>query len=357
MFLGSLVAWLSPPASAPDSSRVLDVDAFRRLLGRERMRADRSESKFALAVFEPALESDVESLRPLMAAAESRIRDTDEIGWLETGKVALLLPDTDADGAWKLVEHIREKLGETPQPPHCEVYLYPSHMPPDDGHELGRMITESRDGRPVEPVEALFCQPLPWWKRGLDILGAMVGITLLAPIMALTAVAVWMTSPGPILFLQKRNGIGGRPFTVLKFRTMHIDAEARKAELLAQSEQDGPAFKMEHDPRITPIGGFLRRTCLDELPQLFNVLMGDMTLVGPRPMDVKEQQHTSYWQRRRLDVTPGLTCYWQLDGGRKVTFGEWMRMDIRYIDDATFPLDVVLIFRTAIKVLFFRASV
>src|SRR6185369_5282782 len=125
---------------------------------------------------------------------------------------------------------------------------------------------------------------------------------------------------------QTRDGIGGRQFQIYKFRTMIVNADAIKAQLRKDSEQDGPAFKLKNDPRVTKIGRLLRRTCVDELPQLFNVLRGDMSIVGPRPMCSREAQHCASWERRRLDVTPGLTCIWQVEGGTKVTFREWMRM-------------------------------
>ena len=200
---------------------------------------------------------------------------------------------------------------------------------------------------PVYALEELLLCPLPRWKRAVDVLGAGAGLILLAPLLAAVAAAVKLTSRGPALFTQTRDGLGGRRFTIYKFRTMVPDAEARKAALRAQSEQDGPAFKMARDPRITPIGRWLRKTCLDELPQLWNVLRGDMSLVGPRPLDSRESDRTSWWERRRLLVTPGLTCIWQVHGKSRVSFDEWMRMDIRYMQGRGAAGDFGLIFRTA----------
>jgi len=160
------------------------------------------------------------------------------------------------------------------------------------------------------------------------------------------AAVIRMTSPGPAIFRQRRAGFGGRPFTLYKFRTMRNDAEALKAQLKALSEQDGPAFKLKRDPRITRIGRILRETSIDELPQLWNVVKGDMSLVGPRPLPVDESDECVKWQRRRLDVTPGLTCIWQVEGRSRVTFDEWVRMDIRYIRRRRFWHDLAILFKT-----------
>jgi lipopolysaccharide/colanic/teichoic acid biosynthesis glycosyltransferase len=209
---------------------------------------------------------------------------------------------------------------------------------------------------PVLPLEEILLCPLPAWKRAFDIVGASVGLVALSPLLLATAAAVKLTSPGPALFRQTRDGLGGRKFLINKFRTMVPDAEAKKEALRALSEQDGPAFKMERDPRITPLGRWLRKTCIDELPQLWNVLRGEMSLVGPRPLDSKETAQTSWWERRRLLVTPGLTCIWQVDGKSKVTFKEWMRMDIRYMHDRTLVGDLGLILRTARNIALHRGS-
>ncbi|MEO6435738.1 MAG: sugar transferase, partial [Tepidisphaeraceae bacterium] len=183
----------------------------------------------------------------------------------------------------------------------------------------------------LDGVETLLVKRLPSWKRALDIVGATAGLVLLSPVMILSAILIKGTSRGPVIFKQRRAGLGGRPFRIYKFRTMSSDAEARKATLRAQSEQDGPAFKLASDPRVTPVGRILRETSLDELPQLWNVLKGDMSLVGPRPLPMDEAAECLQWQRRRLDVTPGLTCIWQVKGRSRVTFVEWMRMDVDYI--------------------------
>ncbi|MHB8900134.1 MAG: sugar transferase [Thermoguttaceae bacterium] len=205
-------------------------------------------------------------------------------------------------------------------------------------------------------MEALFTVPLPAWKRGVDIVGALIGLIACSPLLALIALAVKGTSTGPVLFRQHRRGHGGRAFVLYKFRSMVDGAEALQRQLRHRNEQDGPAFKITGDPRITPVGRLLRRTGLDELPQLWNVLRGDMTLVGPRPLPCHESDASETWQRRRLDARPGLTCTWQSRGHGKVSFADWMRMDMRYIKEQTLSLDAVLIAKTALMVIRCKAS-
>lgn len=145
------------------------------------------------------------------------------------------------------------------------------------------------------------------------------------------------------LFKQTREGRFGRPFTIYKLRTMQIDAEQNQLQLRALSHRDGPAFKISHDPRVTKVGQFLRQTCLDELPQLFNVLRGDMSLVGPRPLPWHESRACNSWHRRRLEVRPGMTCYWQINKSAAPTFDDWMRLDLQYLNRAGFFEDLRLI--------------
>ncbi len=200
-------------------------------------------------------------------------------------------------------------------------------------------------------VEALLARPSPMWKRVLDVTGAGIGVVLASPLMLFAYVGIKLTSPGPVIFKQERAGLGGRAFTIYKFRTMSTDAEARKKELRKISEQDGPAFKLTNDPRVYAFGSLLRKTSIDELPQLFNIIKGDMSLVGPRPLPIEEANNCATWQRRRLDVTPGLTCIWQIFGRSKVTFSEWVRMDVAYIRRRTILHDIKLILMTIPAVL------
>jgi exopolysaccharide biosynthesis polyprenyl glycosylphosphotransferase len=189
-------------------------------------------------------------------------------------------------------------------------------------------------------------------KQVMDFVGALVLTVLFAPLMLVIAALVKLTSPGPVFFVQERLGYNKRPFRMYKFRTMAADAEARQAALERFNEARGPVFKMRRDPRVTPLGGFLRKTSLDELPQLFNVLRGDLSLVGPRPLPRRDfERFDAHWLNRRFSVKPGLTCIWQVSGRSETSFDEWIRQDLEYIDRWSLALDLRILFKTIPAVL------
>ncbi|MBV8673538.1 MAG: sugar transferase [Acidobacteriaceae bacterium] len=189
-------------------------------------------------------------------------------------------------------------------------------------------------------------------KRGIDIVFAALALFISSPILLTTAIAIKLTSPGPIFFLQERIGLNKRRFKIFKFRTMVPNAERLISKLEAQNEAAGPVFKIKNDPRITPIGKFLRKTSIDELPQLLNVLRGDMSLVGPRPLPVRDYEgFNEDWQRRRFSVKPGITCLWQVNGRSGITFEQWMRLDLKYMDEWSLWLDLKILAKTVPAVL------
>ena len=187
-------------------------------------------------------------------------------------------------------------------------------------------------------------------KAAFDFFFSLIVIILTAPIQALIALAIKLDDGGPAFFKQERVGLNGRRFYCLKFRTMVVDAEALKAQLLGQNEQEGPVFKISMDPRVTRIGKFLRKTSLDELPQFVNVLRGEMSVVGPRPPIPSEVEKYERWQIRRLSMKPGITCIWQVSGRNNIPFQKWMQLDMKYIDNWSLKLDLILILKT-IKVM------
>ena len=332
-------------------------DEFQDILARERARADRAGNKFSLVAFTfPERDAGAQSTAGLMRVLAGRLRTTDETGWLEGGRIGVLLPNTPAVGAKKVARDVVSSFPRPGAAPSWRVYSYPSQEPPSKfPWEVtplsGHIPTASGNAAAAHPAEAFFVSRMPAWKRCLDILTASAGLVLLSPLFAAVAVAVKATSRGPVFFEQMRSGRGGKPFVMYKFRSMIDGAERQKRELAELNEQDGPAFKIEHDPRITPLGRLLRMTSVDELPQLWNVLQGDMSLVGPRPLPCDESDACRGWQRRRLDVTPGLTCIWQICDRSGVSFNEWVRMDVRYIRSRSLWRDFKLLLQTGYVVL------
>ncbi len=183
-------------------------------------------------------------------------------------------------------------------------------------------------------------------KRLVDVVGASMLLLVASPLIAAAAVAIKLSSPGPVFFRQVRSGMYGRPFWMAKLRTMTVDAEARRSELLSANEMAGPVFKMRNDPRVTPIGKWLRRLSLDELPQFWNVLRGDMSLVGPRPPLPHEVAEYATFDRRRLSMRPGITCLWQVGGRNTVDFDGWVKLDLEYIDTWSLTNDFKILLRT-----------
>ena len=183
-------------------------------------------------------------------------------------------------------------------------------------------------------------------KRIIDIVGSLIGLILLSPLLVIVGVLIKVESKGPIIFSQDRIGKNGKTFRMYKLRSMVANAEELKGTLMKENEMSGPMFKIKDDPRITKIGRFIRKTSIDELPQLFNVLKGDMSLVGPRPSLPNEVLEFEPWMNKRLMVKPGLTCYWQVMGRNNIDFQQWMLLDIKYVETRSIIVDIKLIIKT-----------
>lgn len=339
---------------------LLDDADFRFAAECERMRSDRNGSPLALLLIRlPSRKGSESDLGLLGRILEGRLRLTDTPGLLADGRVAVLLPDTTGAGAWKVAADVSEVYPPGPDRPECEVLVYPPRRRERDEDQGGAANSADEaeglsDERLDNTSEFFFAKGMPLGKRALDMFGALAGLVGFSPVIGLAAVAIKCTSPGPVFFSQEREGRGGRRFRMWKLRTMCVDAEEKKLDLLEHSEQDGPAFKMRRDPRTFAVGRFLRWTSLDELPQFWNVLRGDMSLVGPRPLPTAESQACQQWQRRRLDVKPGMTCTWQVFGRGKVLFDDWVRMDLDYAKRHSVWRDLKLILATGPSVLFHR---
>ena len=355
--------------------RIRDIHSRRNIdaiLHRECARCERNGHEFCVVVVWPADNGAPRQLSRLARLLCHRTRASDEVGWFEKGRLCVVLPDTSEDGAMSFVRDFSQTANQIGLSPICNVLGYQGQMhsenEPVDAEQIVRGMDDAGEDisaadlrsfaalRKVSAgdIASLLVKPLPLWKRFIDVtVGSSILLASL-PAMGIAALAIKVSDGGPIFFRQRRAGLGGRPFTIFKFRTMVTDADAKKSQLRHKSEQDGPAFKIKHDPRITRVGRFLRETSIDELPQLFNVLLGDMSLVGPRPLPVEESNRCATWHRRRLDVTPGLTCIWQVHGRSKVTFAEWIRMDRRYIRAQSILQDLKLIIMTVPSVLLRR---
>jgi lipopolysaccharide/colanic/teichoic acid biosynthesis glycosyltransferase len=293
------------------------------------------------------------------------VRATDEKGRLGRYLLGLMLVDTSAAGARAVVDRLeglalREKLhvrfetrvyapddsdfnsqGGTPGGRRDSDQSYPVELA---GSELAKTLRVDSPTREFETARHSLMHGV--LKRSVDIVGASIGLVIAAPVIGAAAIAIRATSSGPAFFTQLREGRNGSVFRIFKLRTMYTGAEAQQATLRALSERDGPAFKMKNDPRVTPVGQFLRTSCIDELPQLLNVLLGHMSLVGPRPLPVQESRACAHWHRRRLDVRPGITCHWQINKGNVESFDDWMRLDLAYVDRGSLWSDFRLMLQT-----------
>jgi lipopolysaccharide/colanic/teichoic acid biosynthesis glycosyltransferase len=396
----TLAGWLRgmmmpfvPTSAGARPPFIRGCEEFHFLLLREKVRADRAQRPMSLVLLEIAPERwDTVSPTAVCRRLLDRVRVTDEVGWFDGKTIGIILPDTPAEGAESLAESLAKELGESAHGLRWRIHSYPDDWydsgdaPTPSGRSATRLgnagatretvpvaapngdrsrrasatSTDSRRGpvslrRPV-PLDSPFFRTVSPFRRAIDIVVAGLGLIVVSPLMAGAAIAVRVSSPGPILFRQRRAGLGGRTFEFYKFRTMRDGSDAEKRKLLQFNEQSGPVFKMKNDPRITSVGRILRRTSVDELPQLWNVLRGDMTLIGPRPPIPSEVDEYQRWQRGRLDVPAGLTCLWQVSGRSDVKFEDWVRMDIRYGRRPSLWTDLGILMKTFPAVLSCRGA-
>lgn len=334
----------------------------RAVLSRERDRADRTGLPLSLVLVSAR---DGEGASRAAVLVRDRMRTTDEVVALATARLAVVLPHTPLEGARTFIQGVLDLARSRGLAMEARLYRYDPQATPvttnaDDAvsgfvpvDSVRTSLNESDDDATGGggDLDGVLTRRMPRWKRAMDIFGAGAVLLLALPVLLVAAAMLRASGPGPVLFRQMRAGRGARPFEMLKLRTMVVDAEAKQAALLDQSEQDGPAFKLRNDPRITPVGRLLRRTSIDELPQLINVLRGEMSLVGPRPLPMAEAADCRNWLSRRMDVTPGLTCFWQVGGRSTVSFAQWARMDIDYTRRLSLVTDLKILVRTVPAVL------
>ncbi len=352
---------------ADRKDRLLPRDRFLDQLIIEKRRSERAKSPLSMLVVSVDRERGElqETARRLARALLESKRDTDYLGYLADDTVALLLTDTVNEGARKVSSKLRESAA--PLVRSISVGTYPDNL--FDQVLADNPDTPQPDLADTQPL-MLLTEPRSTTqlvtKRVMDLFGAALALLLLSPLMLLTALLVRLSSPGPVIFRQTRLGRHGMPFTFYKFRSMRIDSDdsAHRAYTeklirgehaeINQGDAGTPVYKMKSDPRITRVGRFIRATSIDELPQLFNVLNGDMSLVGPRPPLAYEAAKYQAWHLRRvLEIRPGITGLWQVEGRSRTTFDEMVRLDLRYIREWS-PLGDLLILLKTVRVVLLR---
>jgi lipopolysaccharide/colanic/teichoic acid biosynthesis glycosyltransferase len=377
------------------------MERFRSILEYERTRSIRSGQMLSLIVLDVSNSGvKVTAERHLGLALTGRIRSIDEAGWLDSQHIGVLLPYTSMTGARRLAEDICRSIETRSSPPQCIVYTYPLSWFFDNNgqsvqlnfQDISSQVTtmtssdfsisaKYAEGRSFDfaaqcpqpgkgpqndgasaagPVQFSSC-PLPAWKRTMDIMGALSGLIVSSPLMLLITIIIKIVSPGTIFFKQQRVGYMGKMFTMWKFRTMKVNTDATThrqylAKLInsaAHNDENSakPMTKLENDPQIIPFGKILRQTYLDELPQLINVLRGEMSLIGPRPPLPYEVTEYLPWHKGRLDAVPGMTGLWQVSGKNKLTFNEMVYLDIQYWRKKSLWLDIKILLMTPVAIL------
>ncbi len=340
---------------------ILPIRQFLKLLRLERRRAERSQAPLSIVHFrlDRKYGDEFGDVKGLLDVVHSSKRETDRLGFLDDDLIALILPDTNEQGAKAFVQSINNRV-------RALNFTTTSMTYPDQLVEYAR--TGQHDLLSTH-YPLFLADPEPrqfrdFLKRCLDIVGACAAIVIFSPLMLIIALAINKTSPGPIVFRQTRLGCRGVPFVFYKFRSMSVNSDDRihreyVASLIEgdnaavnQGDSAKPVYKIKADPRVTRIGSILRKTSMDELPQLFNVLKGDMSLVGPRPPIPYEVEKYEPWHLRRiLEIKPGITGLWQVEGRSKTSFDDMVRLDLRYVRNCSLVLDVKILLKTFAVVL------
>jgi len=352
---------------------------FHAMIARERGRSDRNGNLFSLIIFKMKnMPPGISVQRRMLMDLSSRLRDTDEIGWYDELHLSAILPYAKRSDARQIAEKICRNIGVVPDENAFTIYTYPENWfsglrppvvdlapePPakrtplaGSSIDLPTDTSDIQEENPPEKSHSAFgsdtflYRPQPVWKRVLDIVGSFIAIFLLSPLFLFATAVIKLASPGPVLFRQKRVGYMGKLFTLYKFRTMEVNAETAShsqyvRKLIVEDKEAAPMTKMELHPSIIRGGRLLRASCIDELPQLFNVLLGDMSLVGPRPCLPYEAEEYMHWHARRFDSLPGMTGLWQVKGKNQTTFKKMIRLDISYAQNRSFWLDLQILLNT-----------
>jgi lipopolysaccharide/colanic/teichoic acid biosynthesis glycosyltransferase len=394
------ITWLckSTKCSRANSFSIIQSkESFHASVIRERQRVDRNQHLFSLLLFTVGKQNSngviAQQLAHLIA---ERIRSTDEAGWFDNKHIGVILPYTCADGAYKLAEEICKEFDSEAMVPEYTVHIYPSNRPSDSNKHRDKngivdlpdrrtAITSQSFSLPVKysqdansipakspftgdvigtcravpkSIEPFFFQSLPVWKRIADVIGSLLGLIVLSPFLVLIALIIKVDYGGPVIFKQKRVGYSGRIFTMWKFRTMKTCAESSlhqqyMSSLIHDADDESSVkamTKLDDDLPVTGFGRILRATSFDEIPQLINVLCGDMTLIGPRPPIIYEVENYLPWHCERFSAVPGITGLWQVSGKNKLTFLEMIRLDIRYSRNLSMLSDIIIFLKTPLVI-------
>ena len=322
----------------------------------EKRRVDRSKAPLSVVLFsfqDRNVENNTKT-QEFLKSLQKNTRETDIKGWLENDVLGLILPDTDGEGAAKYIEKIRNGNGGS------AFSVVTGTYPDDLFRKLLADASTQPDLFPINLDESEEPRKIELaLKRAVDILGAVVGLVLFSPIMLVISLAIKLTSPGPVIFTQNRFGKKGVRFPFYKFRSMYWNVDDQihqeyvtslikgEHEKINQGDEEKPLYKIKSDPRVTRVGKIIRKASIDELPQFFNVLKGEMSLVGPRPPIPYEVEKYEPWHLRRiLEVKPGITGLWQVDGRSKTSFDDMVRLDLRYVQSWSLWLDIKILLKT-----------
>ncbi|MCE9616666.1 MAG: sugar transferase [Lentisphaerae bacterium] len=340
-----------------DLQGILSESAFRGILSYERALSDRHERQFSLLIFSPSADRHAQRFNTtLIDLLKARLRMTDVAGWVERGRVGVILPYSDHAGARVVADVVCAGLVSQMLPGQYDIHTYP-------GEDAGGVVsTQAFSSSPAMAGEdqssgahrlrtmSLLAPALPRYKRVLDVAISLFGLILVSPLLVIIAGVIKLVSPGPVFFKQERVGYLTSPFLCWKFRTMTVAADAgvHRQHLSGLMLADVPMTKLDGgaDSRVIPCGQLLRASGLDELPQLINVLRGEMSFVGPRPCMQYEYKGYQRWHKRRFDSLPGLTGLWQVSGKNRTTFSQMMRLDVAYARAQTMPRDLAIVWRT-----------
>lgn len=327
-------------------------EKFQTILDQERARADRNGNPFSLIVL--SLETDEkQEIHQLIHILKRRIRLIDHLGWINPGHIGVILPGTPHAGSAEFIRDVERKQPSKRRLYTYEIFTYPSCRAGGGISDLF-MQTSVKPAAP-DGIYNFWGRPIPVWKRIIDIFGAISALILLSPLVLFLAIYIKVVSPGPIFFRQERLGFRGQPFVCWKFRTMPagVNPEKHKAHIYNLIRSGQKLAKLDDQPgsEIIPFGNILRKLGIDELPQLINIIRGDMSLIGPRPCMVYEAAEFVNWHFQRFDIHPGLTGLWQVSGKNRTTFEEMMRLDIHYGLKRTFFQDMIIFIRTLPAVL------